>query len=234
MLCFANSRRNSICGRRLRSRGCSETTGCWMSSASRYKDNAETEGPTMTTQERREQLTQPHPRLVGQHAAHAMRPEPVSDRGTELQNLLFAPVLPEQFHNAPDVTYKRRGEVALMYAVLDDAITCFQNGSLATSRRAQRLAREAEAWFFAEDPAWLFSFVSICAVLGLDPDYIRVGLRRWRQRYPAPVTPQRQRRRAASRSGSRSRGNNSGTRVVTLSSLPSNLGRFKWNRNVRV
>jgi hypothetical protein len=113
-----------------------------------------------------------------------------------LQIHLFAPIFPEQFHHSPDVTYKRRGEVALMYAVLDDAITCFQNGSFATARRAQRLAREAEAWFFAEDPAWIFSFVNICAVLGLDPDYIRLGLRRWRQRCSAPATPQQQRRRA--------------------------------------
>lgn len=79
----------------------------------------------MNTRERQKHLTQRLPRLVSQRAAHAARPEPVSDWGTEMQNLLFAPVLPEQFHNAPDVTYKRRGEVALMYAVLDDAISCF-------------------------------------------------------------------------------------------------------------
>lgn len=151
----------------------------------------------MNIREKREHIIQRHPRLVGQRAAHAARPNPVADQGTELQNTLFVSVLPEQFHHSPDVSYKQRGEVALMYAVLDDAITCFQNGSFTTSRRAQRLAREAETWFFSEDSSWLFSFVSIGAILGLDPDYIRLGLRRWRQRYPVPAMPQRQRRCAA-------------------------------------
>jgi hypothetical protein len=128
-------------------------TGCWMSLVSRYKGNADTEESTMNTRETREHLTQRPPRLVGRRAAHAARTEPISDWGTEVQNLFFVSALPEQFHNAPNVTYKRRGEVALMYAVLDDVIACFQNGAFAASRRAQRLACEAEAWFFAEDPA---------------------------------------------------------------------------------
>src|SRR5512139_845220 len=116
----------------------------------------------MQTRETWERLTQRHSRLVGQHASYGARLEPVSDKGAELQHLLFAPVLPEQFHRSPHAAYKRCGEVALMYAVLDDAVFCFQNGLFAASRRAQRLAREAETWFFREDSSWPFSFVSIC------------------------------------------------------------------------
>ena len=68
-----------------------------------------------------------------------------------------------------------------MCAVLEDALKCFQRQFVTRERRAQRLAREAEEWFFADDSRWLFSFVNICAVLDLDPEYIWLGLNRWRQ-----------------------------------------------------
>jgi hypothetical protein len=73
-----------------------------------------------------------------------------------------------------------------MRAVLADALVCFQQGFMSRRRRVQRLAREAEAWFLSEDDHWLFSFVSICAVLGLEPAYIRRGLQRWSQGGPQP------------------------------------------------
>ena len=80
-----------------------------------------------------------------------------------------------------------------MRAVLEDAIGCFQKQMVSSGRRTQRLAREAEEWFFTDDHHWPFSFVNICAVLGLDPEYIRMGLKRWCQR--PPTGPQKKRRR---------------------------------------
>ena len=77
--------------------------------------------------------------------------------------------------------YAERPEVALMRAVLADALDCFQKQFRPGEREAQRLAQEAEEWFFADDYNSLFSFVHICGVLGLDPAYIRRGLKRWRQ-----------------------------------------------------
>jgi hypothetical protein len=76
-----------------------------------------------------------------------------------------------------------------MRAVLDDAIDCFQKQFVAGGVRAQRLAKEAEAWLFSDDDHWPFSFVNICAALGLDPAYIRRELTRWCQR--PVVQPQR-------------------------------------------
>ena len=109
------------------------------------------------------------------------------------QTLPPAAVLPEQFYNLPDNTDKVRSEVALMYAVLDDAVRCFQRQAVTDGRRAQRLAREAEEWFFTDNYHWPFSFVNICAVLGLDAEYLRLGLARWRQHHWAQ--PQKTRRR---------------------------------------
>jgi hypothetical protein len=96
-----------------------------------------------------------------------------------------AAMLPAQFFNPPGGAYKVRGEVALLYAVLEDAVMCFQQGATTNERRARRLAREAKEWFLANDYHWPFSFVSICAILGLDPEYIRLGLKRWNRSHPA-------------------------------------------------
>jgi hypothetical protein len=91
-----------------------------------------------------------------------------------------AAVLPEQFYNPPART-TGRGEVALMRAVLEEAVDCFQKQFVKSGRRAQRLAREAEEWIYSDEVRWPFSFVNICAVLGLDPDYVRLKLKRWRE-----------------------------------------------------
>ncbi len=73
-----------------------------------------------------------------------------------------------------------------MRAVLEDAIDCLRKQSRKSGRRAQRLAQEAEEWLFDNDQRWPFSFVNICHVLGIDPEYIRRGLKQRRQE---PATP---------------------------------------------
>jgi hypothetical protein len=80
------------------------------------------------------------------------------------------------------------GEVALMRAVLEDAIDCFQKQVRKSGRRAQRLAREAEDWLFKDDQLWPFSFLNICHILGIDPDYLRRGLKQWQKTRVALAT----------------------------------------------
>lgn len=63
-------------------------------------------------------------------------------------------------------------ETALMYAVLEDAFFCYQG-------RIKQQAKLAEEWFFSDDSKSLFSFVSICDVLELHPEYIRKKLGCW-------------------------------------------------------
>jgi hypothetical protein len=69
-------------------------------------------------------------------------------------------------------------ETALMYAVLEDAFLCFHKPLEPESNDSQR-TREAEKWFFSDDSRWLFSFVSVCRALGLEPRYIRIKLKHW-------------------------------------------------------
>jgi len=120
------------------------------------------------------------------------------DLGAATRALPLAAVLPEQFHGSPVNTNVARGEVALMRAVLEDAIACFQKQVLKKGRRALRLAREAEEWLFTDDQQWPFSFLNICNVLGIDPGYIRRGLKQLRQEQPGQET-QRQRGRESHR-----------------------------------
>jgi hypothetical protein len=124
---------------------------------------------------------------------HPASPAFFSDRGVANQLLSSIAILPEQFYTAPAGLDAARGEIALMRAVLEDAVGCFQKQLVNSGRRVQRLAREAEEWFFTDDHRWPFSFVNICAVLGLDPEYIRLGLKRWRQLPPRELQKKRRR-----------------------------------------
>jgi hypothetical protein len=80
-----------------------------------------------------------------------------------------------------------------MRAVLEDALGCYQKQFVSHTRRERRLAQEAEEWVFSDNDRWLFSFVNICRALGLEPEYLRRGLKQWRQR-PPTVLRQKQRR----------------------------------------
>ena len=73
-------------------------------------------------------------------------------------------------------------EKALLLAVLEDGVRCFQDNILPRNRKKQMLFEEAEAWLFSDEANGVFSFVSICGLLGFDPGYIRRGLRWWQQR----------------------------------------------------
>ena len=69
-------------------------------------------------------------------------------------------------------------ETALMYAVLEDAFLCFHK-QLQPDRRFMQRAREAEDWFFSDNSPGLFSFLSVCDALGLEPTYLRQKLKHW-------------------------------------------------------
>jgi len=85
-------------------------------------------------------------------------------------------ILPEQFFPPVHCKNQQRGETALLYAILEDAVRCLEEGQKKGSRNQGRMAQEAEAWLFIDDYERPFSFVNICDHLGLDPTYLRRGL----------------------------------------------------------
>jgi hypothetical protein len=71
-------------------------------------------------------------------------------------------------------------EEKLMFAVLTDAIECFQKYVDGKSRRYRKLFNEAQTWIMSGDDRAVFSFEFVCEALRLDPGYLRMGLNRWR------------------------------------------------------
>ena len=99
-------------------------------------------------------------------------------------------MLADEVFNARPSLAAEYAEAALMCAVLEDAVDCFQKQFSRATRRAKHLGREAEQWLFNDDPNWPFSFLAICNVLELCPQYIRQGLKRGRERRQGPSRQQ--------------------------------------------
>ena len=82
-------------------------------------------------------------------------------------------------------------EEKLMFAVLTDAIECFQKYVCSNSRRCRSLHQEAESWILSHESRAPFSFEHICDVLKISPSYLRGGLLRWRAEQDAAKGTQR-------------------------------------------
>jgi hypothetical protein len=83
---------------------------------------------------------------------------------------------PVRHHNVaePDPEAEQRNiqwtpELALMLAVLEDAIACYRRTLKRPRQNPAILARQAEFWIRLEDWESPFSFNNICEALGLDP-----------------------------------------------------------------
>ena len=74
-------------------------------------------------------------------------------------------------------------ENRLLLAVLEDAIHCFQDNVLAENGKSKKLFDDAEEWVLKEGADWIFSFRNVCELLGIDPEYLRAGLMRWKQQH---------------------------------------------------
>jgi hypothetical protein len=70
-------------------------------------------------------------------------------------------------------------EKALLLAVLEDAVDCFLEYYAAENRIGKWRFHEAEEWIMQSGNDWFFSFENVCELLGLDPEYLRRGLRQW-------------------------------------------------------
>jgi len=97
---------------------------------------------------------------------------------------LFQPdfLLPLQFFAGMREKAKANGERRLMFAILEDAIDCFQKYFEAKDGRGRQLGADAEEWLLSDDRSWLFSFVNVCETLGIHPDFLRQGLFDWKAR----------------------------------------------------
>ncbi len=80
----------------------------------------------------------------------------------------------------------------LMRDILKGAVVNYQRHVFAVGKPGRALFREAEEWILQEDVDGLFSFETICEVLGMNPPYVRRGLREWKERQMNGNKPYRQ------------------------------------------
>ena len=71
-------------------------------------------------------------------------------------------------------------EKRLMFAVLNDAIVCYQENLLSQRKKNRRLFDEAEEWIVRPDGDGVFCFENVCEALGFDPEWVRCGLLKWK------------------------------------------------------
>lgn len=84
----------------------------------------------------------------------------------------------------------------LMLAVLEDAMRCYQTYASSRSSAQRRLFVEAEAWLMDRRADGPFAFVTVCETLGINPNCLREGLRRWRRQQLDGLNPRRLARRS--------------------------------------
>jgi hypothetical protein len=97
---------------------------------------------------------------------------------------LFEPdtLLPIQYFEAMRRKHLLEGEKRLILSVLEDAIECFMKCIESPTNKGQRLFRDADEWIALEDKRWVFSFDNVCDMLDINPDYMRRGLKQWKER----------------------------------------------------
>jgi hypothetical protein len=70
----------------------------------------------------------------------------------------------------------------LMFAVLQDAVRCVQLNAGRGIERRRRILAEVEQWIEDRGSDGPFAFETICEALRINPQFLRLGLRRWRDR----------------------------------------------------
>jgi len=94
---------------------------------------------------------------------------------------LFQPdvMLPSQYFGTDRGGVRQEPEYRLVLAILEDAIHCFMKYRFAVDHGGRELYEDARVWIESEDRAWPFSFENICAIVGIESDFLRGGLRKW-------------------------------------------------------
>ena len=105
--------------------------------------------------------------------------ERLSGSADSLSNL-FEPdvVLPSQFL-VPDENGMCGGERKLMAAILSDGIEAYIVQSTVEKLHGRRRNDDAIEWVDTRDYSYVFSFDLVCESLGIDPEYLRLGLNRY-------------------------------------------------------
>ena len=135
--------------------------------------------------------------MIGNELVTENKERKMQERETLDERLpgLFEPdtLLPVQYFEAMRRKHLLEGEKRLILSVLEDAIECFMKCIDSPTNKGQRLFRDAEEWINLEDKKWVFSFDNVCEMLDINPEYLRKGLRAWKERKVRALAEQAQR-----------------------------------------
>lgn len=105
--------------------------------------------------------------------------------GFDNTSSVFEPdvMLPSQFL-IPDEEGLIGGERRLMAALLSDGIEAYIHQAVSRTTELYAIARpkvrtDACEWVETEDESYVFSFDNVCECLGINPEYLRLGLHRY-------------------------------------------------------
>lgn len=130
--------------------------------------------------------------------ASSHQEEKMEDKGTLDERLpgLFEPdtLLPIQYFEAMRKKHLLEGEKRLVLSVLEDAVECFMKCIDSATNKGQRLFRDADEWITTIDKRWVFSFDNVCEMLDVNPEYLREGLRKWKERKLVDIERKREER----------------------------------------
>ena len=106
--------------------------------------------------------------------------EAIKSSVDEYFSALFEPdvMLPSQFL-VKDEKGIQGGERRLMAALLSDGVEAYISHSLSCAWDAQRSQSDALDWVETRDFSYVFSFDNVCECLGINPEYLRLGLLRY-------------------------------------------------------
>ena len=105
-------------------------------------------------------------------------------------------ITPKQYFEGARTNWEMRPVKCLMLAVLEDGLHCFQTYAGAKRGIKRQIFVETEAWFSDRRADGPFAFETICHTLGIDPNFMRKGLRNWRLQQINGMNPPRLARRA--------------------------------------
>ncbi len=96
-----------------------------------------------------------------------------------LSNLIEPDVmLPSQFFSTEEAGV-RGGERKLMAALLSDGIEAYIAQATVPKVKRRANAYDACEWVDTRDHSYVFSFDVVCESLGINPEYLRLGLNRY-------------------------------------------------------
>jgi hypothetical protein len=103
-------------------------------------------------------------------------------------------ILPAQFYNGRQKTDEPIKK--LMFALLIDAVRCFQTCLGAKTGSRAKLFAEAQSWLFSKDENAPLSLDTVCHALDINTDYLRHALSEWRRNQLAGTSRMRLPRRS--------------------------------------